>query len=93
MNDRDNGAPGGKLPVKIGTTTNGEFAPKPLPKASIAANQVALSRADAISKALGVTRRQFLAAVSGVDRSRDSTGSSGGASRLTPNRHSKVDGR
>jgi predicted TIM-barrel fold metal-dependent hydrolase len=66
MNDRDNGAPGGKLPVKIDTTTNGEFAPKPLPKASIAANQVALSRADAISKALGVTRRQFLASVSGV---------------------------
>jgi hypothetical protein len=47
MNRSGNDALDARLPIKIDTTTNGEFAPKPLPQASVTANQVALSRVDA----------------------------------------------
>ena len=66
MNHSDNEALGGRLPIKVDTTTNGEFSPKPLPKASVTANHLALSRAAQIAKALGVTRRQFLVSLSGA---------------------------
>ena len=66
MNNGDVDLLDSRLPVKIDTTTNGEFSPKPLPKASVTANYIARSRADQIANALGVTRRQFLVSLSGA---------------------------
>ena len=57
---------GTRLPIKIDSTTNGEFAPVPLPEVNRIANATALTRADEISKSLGVSRRDFLVSSTGA---------------------------
>ena len=59
--------PGGtRLPVKLDTTTNGEFEPIPLGPKHHHARHLAMERATANAKRLGVDRRSFLVSASGV---------------------------
>ncbi len=51
---------GSRLPIKVDTTTNGEFAPRPLERSSRAANALASDRAGANAKRAGLSRRSFL---------------------------------
>jgi hypothetical protein len=51
---------GRRLPIKIDSTTNGEYCPVPLPKVNQIANGVAHQRVDAAAKRLGMKRRDFL---------------------------------
>lgn len=54
------------LPIKLDTTSNGEFIPRPLTPAVRAANGLAHERATQISKRLGLSRRQFLKSTAGA---------------------------
>ena len=49
-----------RLPIKIDTTSNGEFVPIPLSKANEAANQLALEQSTKNARRTGVDRRSFL---------------------------------
>ena len=51
---------GSRLPIKLDTATNGEFAPRPLDPHSRAANRLASERAGELSKRTGLSRRGFL---------------------------------
>ena len=51
---------GTRLPIKLDTTSNGEFVPVPLSAANRAANRLAQQAASENAKRLGLTRRQFL---------------------------------
>jgi predicted TIM-barrel fold metal-dependent hydrolase len=51
---------GRRLPVKLDTTTNGEFSPIPLSPANVAANRLARERAGHNARRLGMKRRDFL---------------------------------
>jgi predicted TIM-barrel fold metal-dependent hydrolase len=51
---------GRRLPIKLDTTSNGEFVPVPLSRANRHANQLAQEAADANSKRLALGRRDFL---------------------------------
>ena len=51
---------GSRLPIKLDTTSNGEFMPVPLSDANRAANRLAHSAATENARHLGLTRRQFL---------------------------------
>ena len=51
---------GERLPIKIDSTTNGEFVPRPLEEHSVCANEMAQSWATINSSLLGMGRRQFL---------------------------------
>jgi hypothetical protein len=57
---------GRRLPIKLDTTSNGEFVPVPLSRANRAANSLALSLADRNSRRLGLKRRQFLVSACGA---------------------------
>ena len=57
---------GTRLPVKLDTTTNGEFAPIPLEAIHHHANRIALEAADGNAKRLGMDRRSFLVSACGV---------------------------
>ena len=57
---------GTRLPIKIDTTSNGEFAPVPLSKASIAANDLARDRAHSNARRIGLDRRSFLVSSCGA---------------------------
>ena len=57
---------GVRLPVKIDTTTNGEFPPRPLEKHNLCANDLALAQADANSRHKNVSRRSFLSSTCGA---------------------------
>ncbi|HEV3011397.1 MAG TPA: amidohydrolase family protein [Burkholderiales bacterium] len=57
---------GRRLPIKLDTTSNGEFVPVPLSTANRAANRLAHEAASANSKKLGLSRRQFLISASGA---------------------------
>ncbi len=57
---------GQRLPVKLDTTTNGEFAPIPLEPVHHEANHLASEAADANSRRLGLDRRSFLVSACGV---------------------------
>src|SRR5688500_11077977 len=62
--------PGGqRLPVKLDTTTNGEFAPVPLAPVHRQARQIAHEAVDANAKRLGLGRRDFLVSACGVTTS------------------------
>ena len=53
--------PGGtRLPIKLDTTTNGEFAPVPLAPVHRRAHALASEAASANAKKLGLSRRAFL---------------------------------
>ena len=51
---------GRRLPVKLDTTSNGEFLPVPLSRANREANRRAQAAADTNAKRLGMGRRDFL---------------------------------
>jgi predicted TIM-barrel fold metal-dependent hydrolase len=57
---------GSRLPVKLDTTTNGEFAPVALEPMHHEANQLAFEAACANAKLLGLDRRSFLVSACGV---------------------------
>jgi predicted TIM-barrel fold metal-dependent hydrolase len=57
---------GARLPVKLDTTTNGEFAPVPLEPVHREANRSAFEAAGANAKRVGLDRRTFLVSASGV---------------------------
>jgi predicted TIM-barrel fold metal-dependent hydrolase len=59
--------PGGRrLPIKLDTTTNGEYAPIPLEPVHLEARHGALEAATSNAKRLGVGRRQFLVSACGA---------------------------
>lgn len=62
----ENDPDGRRLPVKLDTTTNGEFAPIPLEPVHRLARHVALEAATRNAKRLGVDRRSFLVSSCGV---------------------------
>ena len=57
---------GTRLPIKIDSTSNGEFEPVPLDKRSRFANRLARERAGDNAKRLGLDRRSFLVSATGA---------------------------
>ncbi|HEY2818127.1 MAG TPA: amidohydrolase family protein [Casimicrobiaceae bacterium] len=57
---------GGRLPVKLDTTTNGEFAPIPLAPCHHIARRLAFEQASANAKLLALSRRAFLVSACGA---------------------------
>jgi uncharacterized protein len=57
---------GRRLPIKLDTASNGEFAPVPLSPANIAANRFAHEFASSFSKRISLTRRSFLVSACGA---------------------------
>ncbi len=57
---------GKRLPIKLDSTSNGEFAPMPLWPANRAASRLAHESASAFSKKLGLSRRNFLVSSCGA---------------------------
>ena len=57
---------GTRLPVKLDSATNGEFAPIPLAREHHYANHLALNAATAHAKRLGLSRRSFLVSACGA---------------------------
>jgi len=55
-----------RLPIKLDTTSNGEFEPVPLSPANRAGNRLAHQVANENAKRLGVSRRDFLVSASGA---------------------------
>jgi predicted TIM-barrel fold metal-dependent hydrolase len=55
-----------RLPVKLDSTSNGEFVPVPLEPQHRHANRMALDHATTNAKRLGVSRRDFLVSASGA---------------------------
>ncbi|MBL8521539.1 MAG: amidohydrolase family protein [Betaproteobacteria bacterium] len=60
---------GTRLPVKLDTTSNGEYAPIPLATEHRHANHLALECATTHAKRLGLTRRGFMVSACGVANS------------------------
>ena len=57
---------GTRLPIKIDCTSNGEYPPIPVGERNVEANRVALERATANARRLGITRRRFLVSSAGA---------------------------
>jgi uncharacterized protein len=57
---------GTRLPIKLDTTSNGEFAPVPLSATNRLANRLAHEFASEFSKKLSLTRRKFLVSACGA---------------------------
>jgi hypothetical protein len=57
---------GVRLPIKLDTTSNGEFCPRPLAPHSILANQRATAAVGENARRLGVSRRQFVTTAAGA---------------------------
>jgi uncharacterized protein len=57
---------GKRLPIKLDSTSNGEFVPVPLSRENRAANRLAHELACANSKRLGISRRRFLVSSCGA---------------------------
>ncbi|MFN3389626.1 MAG: amidohydrolase family protein [Allosphingosinicella sp.] len=57
---------GRRLPIKLDSTSNGEFVPIPLTPAQKHANALASERAGETAKRLGIGRRQFLVSARGA---------------------------
>ena len=57
---------GHRLPIKLDSTSNGEFAPIPLETYLRRANALASERASDIARRLGLGRRQFLTSSCGA---------------------------
>jgi uncharacterized protein len=67
MNQHDDLDPDGlRLPIKIDTTSNGEFLPIPLSNTNRAANRAALQQADDNARRVGRSRRRFLVSSCGA---------------------------
>lgn len=57
---------GRRLPIKLDSTSNGEFVPIPLDSSLMHARALASERASALSKRLGLGRREFLVSSCGA---------------------------
>jgi hypothetical protein len=57
---------GRRLPIKLDTTSNGEFAPVPLPPAARAARDEAQAAVDDAARRLGLPRRRYLVSLLGA---------------------------
>ena len=57
---------GRRLPIKLDSTSNGEFEPVPLSGTNECANTLAQAAADAHAKRLGLGRRDFLVSACGA---------------------------
>ena len=57
---------GTRLPIKLDTTSNGEFAPRPLERHSVLANQRAIEQVGINARRLGLSRRNFLVSSAGA---------------------------
>jgi len=57
---------GARLPIKLDSTSNGEFVPVPLSPANRAANQLAHAAASANARRLGLGRRAFMLSACGA---------------------------
>jgi predicted TIM-barrel fold metal-dependent hydrolase len=57
---------GTRLPIKLDSTSNGEFAPVPLSPANLAANSLAHELATRNSKKLSINKRRFLVSACGA---------------------------
>ena len=82
---------GQRLPIKIDSTSNGEFVPRPLPEVNRLANALALERATDAAKALGLSRRNFLVSSCGAaatlmafNEAHAAVGATGGRFELPP---------
>ncbi len=62
LHDRD----GTRLPIKVDSTSNGEFAPIPLDPANRAGNRQAHARAGENARRLGLSRRAFMVSACGA---------------------------
>lgn len=56
---------GRRLPIKVDSATNGEYAPEPLDRLARAANDLARQRVDQAARRLGQSRRAFLKTLAG----------------------------
>ncbi len=63
---QDNDPDGARLPIKLDTTTNGEFAPMPLKPTDLLANKLAQEQATYNAKRCGMNRRQFMVSACGA---------------------------
>ncbi len=82
---------GNRLPIKLDTTSNGEYAPLPLTKANREANRLARERARENAKRTGLSRRNFLVSSCGaastllaMNEVNALAGKTGGAFALAP---------
>jgi uncharacterized protein len=57
---------GKRLPIKLDTTSNGEFEPVPLSPANLEANRLAHESAAINARSLGISRREFLVSSCGA---------------------------
>ena len=57
---------GTRLPIKIDSTSNGEYPPIPVGERNLEANRVALERATENARRLSITRRRFLVSSAGA---------------------------
>jgi len=57
---------GTRLPIKLDSTSNGEYVPVPLAPANVAANRLAHEAASVNAKKLGLSRRKFLVSSCGA---------------------------
>jgi len=57
---------GTRLPIKIDSTSNGEWAPVPLTRAAELGNREAFADAQRLSRKLNISRRQFLISAAGA---------------------------
>ncbi|MEQ1803273.1 MAG: amidohydrolase family protein [Gammaproteobacteria bacterium] len=57
---------GTRLPIKLDSTSNGEFAPRPLPPHSVLANQRAIEQVGINARRLGMSRRSFVTTSAGA---------------------------
>ncbi len=57
---------GTRLPIKVDSTSNGEFEPIEVPERQMVANREALTAADDAAKRLGMGRRRFLTSLCGA---------------------------
>jgi len=82
---------GCRLPIKLDTTSNGEFEPVPLSAANIAANRTAYETATQNARRIGRSRRDFLISACGAastllafNRANAAAGKVGGFFELEP---------
>jgi uncharacterized protein len=57
---------GTRLPIKVDSTSNGEFAPIPLSRRNILANRAAQENATRCARRMGLSRRNFLVSTCGA---------------------------
>ncbi|NNM01308.1 MAG: amidohydrolase, partial [Gammaproteobacteria bacterium] len=82
---------GRRLPIKVDTTSNGEYVPRPLSRGEALGNQLAFDAAGTTARRLGVGRRAFLKSSCGAaatllafNQANAAFGGSGGRFALAP---------